>query len=57
MLPSTRPDFPPVPLLAIAAFLIALLLLDLAFEPTPEVLAAFVPGVVWALIIVFVGRS
>jgi hypothetical protein len=56
MEPPIKSPLPALPLLAVTALLIALLLLDLAFDAAPEVLASFVPAVVWAAACVLRGR-
>lgn len=47
----------PLPLVGMALFMLALLLLDLAFYAAPELLAAFVPILIWSAILVVRGRG
>jgi hypothetical protein len=56
MEPRIKSPSPALPLLAMTGLLIALLLLDLAFDATPEVLASFVPAIIWAGILILRGR-
>lgn len=51
-----KASLPLVPIAGMALLLAALLLLDLAFYASPEVLAAFVPALTWGGVILLRGR-
>ncbi len=46
-----------LPIVALALFMLTLFLIDFAFDSAPETYAAFVPLLLWAVILLVRGRG